>query len=642
MKNRKNEKRIFITILFVLSAFLCSCSNHISDITSGAQPQPVIPIIPESGDPTPEPATPEPTQPETPVPTPPAPSTFTVTCTSGEHGSITVDNTTAAAGTVITITVTPESGYMLDVLTATDSSGNTIAISISNTFTMPESDVTVNATFKVASVYYNITVVTGLLHGSISVNKTSATVSETVTITVTPDTGYMLNVLTVMDINGNILNISAGNTFAMPERNVTVYATFKVIPYTITCTSGGHGTISVDKTSAERFETVTITVTPEQGYLLDTLTATDSNGTNIFINTNTLSFYMPESNVTVNATFRAAQVILASWVNSTLNTSLHANSTATKFIHSITPPAQGITTYTLSDYYSDVDVLAWLDGTTIKFYAEGYTDSNRKIPLNVNSSMLFYQCTSLQEIDITYFDTTEVENMSGMFSNCENLETLTLPDGFDSSNVTDMSYMFHYCKKLTSLNLTSFNTSNVQNMQGMFSSCEELQTLTLSNSFNTSNVTDMSYMFQTCKKITSLNLTSFNTLNVTDMQGMFGGCEELQTLTLSNNFTTSNVTDMSYMFQTCKKLTSLNLTSFNTFNVTDMQSMFGGCELLTTIITGNGFITSNVTSSENMFSLCTSLTGSAGTAWNFYNPDNKTYARIDGGPNAPGYFTSGN
>ena len=73
-----------------------------------------------------------------------------------------------------------------------------------------------------------------------------------------------------------------------------------------------------------------------------------------------------------------------------------------------------------------------------------------------------------------------------------------------------------------------------------------------------------------------------------------------------------------------------------------MQSMFGGCELLTTIITGNGFITSNVTSSENMFSLCTSLTGSAGTAWNFYNPDNKTYARIDGGPNAPGYFTSGN
>ena len=593
MKNRKNEKKIFITILFVLSAFLCCCSNHISDITSGAQPQPVIPIIPESGDPTPEPTTPEPTPPETTVPTPPAPATFTVTCTSGEHGSITVDNTTAAAGTVITITVIPESGYMLDVLTATDSSGNTIAISISNTFTMPESDVTVNATFKVATVYYNITVVTGILHGSISVNKTSATVSETVTITVTPDTGYMLNVLTVMDINGNILNISAGNTFAMPERNVTVYATFKVIPYTITCTSGGHGTISVDKTSAARFETVTITVTPEQGYLLDTLTATDSNGTNIFIhnNTNTFSFYMPESNVTVNATFRTIQLILADWsvFNSTLKTSLQANSTATKFIHSITLPAQGITTYTLSDYYSDVDVLAWLDGTTIKFYAEGYTDSNRKIPLNVNINWLFSQCTSLQEIDMTYFDTSEVENMHGMFSNCENLETLTLPNNFDTSNVTDMSHMFNTCKKLTSLNLTSFNTSNVQNMRGMFGGCEELQTLTLSNSFNTSNVTDMSYMFQTCKKITSLNLTSFNTLNVTDMQGMFSGCE-----------------------------------------------------LLTTIITGNGFITSNVTSSENMFLLCTSLTGSAGTAWNLYNPDNKTYARIDGGPNAPGYFTSGN
>ena len=57
-----------------------------------------------------------------------------------------------------------------------------------------------------------------------------------------------------------------------------------------------------------------------------------------------------------------------------------------------------------------------------------------------------------------------------------------------------MSYMFYECKSLNELNLSNFNTNNVINMEYMFCGCSSLQELNLSN-FNTSNVYNMNRMF---------------------------------------------------------------------------------------------------------------------------------------------------
>ena len=46
----------------------------------------------------------------------------------------------------------------------------------------------------------------------------------------------------------------------------------------------------------------------------------------------------------------------------------------------------------------------------------------------------------------------------------------------------------------------------------------------------------------------------------------------------------------------------------------------------------------NVSSSKNIFLLCTNIVGENGTTYNSSCVD-KTYARIDGGTTAPGYFT---
>ena len=66
------------------------------------------------------------------------------------------------------------------------------------------------------------------------------------------------------------------------------------------------------------------------------------------------------------------------------------------------------------------------------------------------------------------------------------------------------SFMFGGCSSLTSLNLSNFNTNNVNNMSGMFSKCSSLTSLNISN-FNTNNANNMINMFYNCSSLPSLN-----------------------------------------------------------------------------------------------------------------------------------------
>lgn len=528
MNSKKNLKRLLLSAgatfaLFVYIVSFAACSNHILDIEEALQTKstpPTTSTTPEGGGATP------------PAPEPnPEPELYDykiIPLNDNWHFSIFneyLDIATCKSVTDDSITFTlnrelnPNDG-MLQVIFGDD---NYEADKIYVCSYKIQGPVPADATDSTMSVVLWVTKTQGYRFSTYnSSGPTQTSFSTTCDIT---ETGGIL-FFPLIPGEYTISDVSVTETSTSPAPTT----------YTVTATSGEHGTISVDKTSAARFEKVTITTTPASGYVLDTITYTDSNGNEVSIPLIApYYFYMPDSNVTVNVTFRLAELKMTVGIDYILKNSLGADSTATKFIHSTTPPASGITTCKLSDYSSDVDVLAWLDGTAIKFYAEGYTDSNKKIPLDFCASM-FNGCSSLQEIDMSYFDTSNVTSMVAMFDRCENLETLTL----------------------------------------------------------------------------------------------------------SNDFKTSNVTSMLMMFLDCKKLTTLHLSNFDTSNVTNMEMMFSGCISLTKIITGTGFDTSNVTSSNYMFSSCTSLVGEAGTNYDYSNPSDKTYARIDGENGLPGYFTRGN
>ena len=60
-----------------------------------------------------------------------------------------------------------------------------------------------------------------------------------------------------------------------------------------------------------------------------------------------------------------------------------------------------------------------------------------------------------------------------------------------------MSSMFYNCSSLKELNLSNFNTSNVNNMIFMFNNCHSLQNLDILN-FDIKDNINTDYMFSGC------------------------------------------------------------------------------------------------------------------------------------------------
>ena len=184
------------------------------------------------------------------------------------------------------------------------------------------------------------------------------------------------------------------------------------------------------------------------------------------------------------------------------------------------------------------------------------------------------------------FDTSNVTDMSCMFSNFTNLKSLDL-SSFDTRNVTNMGGMFSGCKSLTSIDLSNFNTSNVKNMSGMFSRCSGITSLDLSN-FDMSNVAIIDSMFAMCDNLTSLKLSKFKPSDLRYMANMFYGCSGLTSLNLSG-WNTSNVTgqSMSNIFYYCSNLESLDLSGWDMSKIThaglEDDYMFKECPKLSTI-----------------------------------------------------------
>jgi len=58
---------------------------------------------------------------------------------------------------------------------------------------------------------------------------------------------------------------------------------------------------------------------------------------------------------------------------------------------------------------------------------------------------MFYDCSSLQSLDVSGFDTSQVIDMDHMFANCSSLEELDI-SGFDMSNAMNSGTMLEGTK----------------------------------------------------------------------------------------------------------------------------------------------------------------------------------------------------
>lgn len=236
-------------------------------------------------------------------------SSFNLNITNGANGTVTANKITGInQGENITLTVKPEDGYQLEKLTVAGVDKTNSVENGQYSFTMPASNVAVSATFK--AKLYSVWTQT-VEHGSITARPNSnLKAGDTVTITVSPESGYKLEKITYNDNNAKEQTITppaAGDiTFIMPAYSVALTAHFvdDRASYNVEVTQPQTGgSISANPTSAKEGDTVSLSATPSEGYLLDKFVVTYGNGQTVEVNENN-QFTMPNSKVTVTATFK--------------------------------------------------------------------------------------------------------------------------------------------------------------------------------------------------------------------------------------------------------------------------------------------------------------------------------------------------
>ena len=166
-------------------------------------------------------------------------------------------------------------------------------------------------------------------------------------------------------------------------------------------------------------------------------------------------------------------------------------------------------------------------------------------------------------------------------------------DQIEISRIQDLSYLFINSNRNDFSGIEEWNTSNVTNMAGLFSDCMNFnEDIRL---WDVSNVTDMSYMFMDCRQF-NCDLNSWDVSKVTSMSHTFSNCSKFNGDITSWNV--SNVRSMSHMFFRCRSFnqslgvkisiidrvkTKLRILDhlpikWDVKNVKDFSSMFCGCD----------------------------------------------------------------
>ena len=221
------------------------------------------------------------------------PRVLTVNC--GEHGTVTSADNTYANGDTVTLTVTADPGYYVK---STELNGTAVSLNSDNEYVFTiESDSTFTAEFaEIPPDSYVVTVNCGE-HGTVTPGTADYESGTEVTLTVTPDSGYRVKSVT---LDGKAVTLTNGKYTFKVTANCKFEAEFEAIPadrYTVTVKCGEHGTVTPGTADYESGTEVTLTVTPDSGYRVKSVTL---DGKSVTLTNGKYTF-----KVTANCTFEA-------------------------------------------------------------------------------------------------------------------------------------------------------------------------------------------------------------------------------------------------------------------------------------------------------------------------------------------------
>lgn len=146
-----------------------------------------------------------------------------------ENGTISVDKEKSYEGDTVNVTATPDSGYVLETVKFNGESANVVGNTA--TFTMPNADVTVTATFRKANKY-TVTIANNITNGTVTANGSSKAITVTegtpVNLVADPASSYSFSSWSITPADGYTAegSMTSATATIYPTDNITVSASF--------------------------------------------------------------------------------------------------------------------------------------------------------------------------------------------------------------------------------------------------------------------------------------------------------------------------------------------------------------------------------------------------------------------------------
>lgn len=407
----------------------------------------------------------------------------TVTIGTMEHGAVTADKMTAKIGEDVTFKITSETGYEVnffkvngsDVRYETKEDPTTGKTYGEAKVKMVSGGLTVTAEFKLA--VYTIEWDTPT-HGTIAVegDKKSATYGEEVKFIFTPETGYEIKYLT---INEEQVQWANDNTYTtiMGEYGLFVTVQFGLENETITVNAGEHGTIEhknkADDTQDYLYgDTAVVTVTPNEGFMIETITV---DGKTIQVPEDKKGGYsfeqLVEKDLDISATFTDVHTI-SEFTDSVIDEIKNAQDIKVKLAGDVTlgvalPLAKGTTEYDLDGH----TITSTLNGMLRDANTDTATFGNKSVTLKNGKIISNYDKGTVNVIDSSYLAAFTLDGVTVSNSSISTVNPIT---GIYCSSTTETKILNSTINIKGSSNLGAYGIGT-NNLDG------ENKTITIDN-----------------------------------------------------------------------------------------------------------------------------------------------------------------
>lgn len=407
----------------------------------------------------------------------------TVTIGTFEHGAVTADKMTAKIGEDVTFKITSETGYDVSFFKVNGSAVDYVTKEDSTTgktygeakVKMVSGGLTVTAEFKLG--VYSIEWDTPT-HGTIAVEsgKTQATYGEEVKFIFTPETGYEIKYLTV---NEEQVQWASDNTYTttMGEYGLFVTVQFGLENETITVNAGEHGTIEhknkADDTQDYLYgDTSVVTVTPNEGFMIETITV---DGKAIEVPEDKKGGYsfeqLVEKDLNISATFTDVHTI-SEFTDSVINEIKNAQDIKVKLAGDVTlgvvlPLAKGTTEYDLDGH----TITSTLNGMLRDANTDIATFGNKSVTLKNGSIISNYDKGTVNVIDSSYLAAFTLDGVTVSNSSISTVNPIT---GIYCSSTTETKILNSTINIKGSSNLGAYGIGT-NNLDG------ENKTITIDN-----------------------------------------------------------------------------------------------------------------------------------------------------------------